>query len=419
MGKAGGAVLSASLEGARRLAVTKQHLAGKLPTRATDEQILSVVGDLPYVQWDPIDAVAPSHIISLWSRLGKFRPSDLDRLLWDEKKLFLFWAPMASIVLTEDYPLYNSLMKRYSELLSRSTSLQVANYRKFVAGHRDLQKRILKQLESGPLLLNQFKDYVRTGRSEDGWSSGSDVSRMLFYLLKSGEVMVVGHQGIQNVWGLTESFLPAGVVRKELSEEEFEHEAAQKAIRALGIAFAREIYLYFPRDRYRSLEKTLEHLEAESIIHPIEVKGLDSKNKRYIHEKDIPLLESMSTNAWQPRMTLLAPFDNLLGDRARTNRLFGFDYMHENFLPENKRKYGTFVHPILWGDRIIGRADLLKDKASGRLLVKSVHAEPGATGDKTIGSSIAETMEKFGEFLGSKEVVYTSKVPQAWKSSLR
>ncbi len=380
--------------------------------------MLSAVRDTCYIQWDPIDAVAPSHVIAFWSRIGNYRISDLDRVMWDDKKFFLFWTPMASIVLTEDYPLYNSLMKRYSELLSRSKSIQVISAKKFVAENRELRKRILSQLRAGPLPTKQFNDYVRTGKSADGWSSGSEVSRMLFHLLKIGEVMVVGHQGINNVWGLTESFLPKEAGRKELSGEEFEREAAQRAIRGLGIAFEREIYLYFPRDRYFNLKKALEQLEAESVIHRIKIEGLSDKKERFIHEKDIPTLESID-NTWQPRMTLLAPFDNLISDRGRSKRLFDFDYVHENFLPESKRKFGTFVHPILWGDRIIGRADLLKDKTTGKLLVNSVHTEPGIPSDKEVGSSVAETIEDFGEFLGSKEIVYTSRVPAAWKSSLR
>ncbi len=103
MGKARKATISTSLEAARRLAVTKQHLAGSLPPGATRERILSVVQDQCYVQWDPIDVVAPSHVIALWSRVGNFRPSALDGLLWDERKLFLH-GNQASIVLTEDYP---------------------------------------------------------------------------------------------------------------------------------------------------------------------------------------------------------------------------------------------------------------------------------------------------------------------------
>src|SRR5439155_17529853 len=84
--------ISTSLESARRLTATKQHLAGKLPTGPAREAILSVIRDLGFVQWDPVNVVAPSHLITLWSRVGKFRMADLDRLLWDDKKLFEHWS---------------------------------------------------------------------------------------------------------------------------------------------------------------------------------------------------------------------------------------------------------------------------------------------------------------------------------------
>ena len=157
----------------------------------------------------------------------------------------------------------------------------------------------------------------------------------------------------------------------------------------------------------------------ESVIHPVRVKGLAGKDERYVHNHDIELLESTNTDAWQPRMSILAPFDNLLTDRGRTHRMFGFDYIHENFLPKAKRRFGTFVHPILWGDRLIGRTDLLMDKPSQKLLVNVVHAEPGAPTDKEFSSEIGETMDQLGEFLGAKEVEYSARVPKAWRSSLR
>ncbi|OLB68141.1 hypothetical protein AUI06_11810 [archaeon 13_2_20CM_2_52_21] len=113
----GKTVISTSAQVARRLAVTKQHLAGKLPAKATREHILSVVRDLTFVQWDPIGVVAPSHVLSLWSRVGNFPLSDLEGLLWNQKGLFLHWVNFAaSILLTEDYPLYYSMMRRYPEL---------------------------------------------------------------------------------------------------------------------------------------------------------------------------------------------------------------------------------------------------------------------------------------------------------------
>ena len=410
--------LSVPTETVRRLVVAKQHLAGTLPRRASANDILSVIRDLAYVQWDPVSIVAPSHIISLWSRLGNFRLSDLERLMWAEKELFQHWTPIASIVLTEDYPLYLSLMKRYPGSLSGSWKPHEVRARRFLAGHKELRKRMLTELRRGPLQLSQFGDYARTKRSTDGWTTGSDVSLMLFHLHMSGEVMVVGHQGNQNVWGLTRDVLPDWAGKEPLAEEEFESQAAQRAIRALGTATPSEINYYFVRGRYRTLKKTLARLREESAISRVTLEGL-GRDERYIHAKDLPLLDSLSSGAWQPRTSLIAPFDNLICGRARANKLFGFDYAHEQFLPREKRKFGTYVLPILWGERLVGRADLQMDKQNERLLVNSVHSERGAPEDTDEAAEIGESAQRFAEFLGAKEVVYTPRVPSFWKSSLR
>ena len=415
----GETAISTSLEGARRLAVTKQHLAGTLPSRASGDQLLAIVRDLAFVQWDPISVVAPSHVISLWSRVGGVRPSDLDRLLWDEKSLFLCWTPIASIVPTEDYPLHYSLLWWYPVSLSNSGGAQRERARRFLAEHKELRRTILRELKDGPLLLNQFKAYHRAGRSPDRWTSGNEVSLMLSHLQMSGDVMVVGHEGNQNQWGVSQAFLPSWAERKELPEQEVELMAAQRAIRALGTASPSEIHYYFVRGRYLNLRQALKRLLDTSLIHRVHVAGLGGRDERYVHDEDVPILESMDADAWQPRMSLLAPFDNLICGRDRTNRLFGFDYVHEQFLPKSRRKFGSYVLPILCGDRFIGRVDPQMDRINERLLINSVHAERGVRRDQELSSEIAETIERFGEFLGAKEVVYSARVPTAWRSSLR
>jgi uncharacterized protein len=375
------------------------------------------VRDLCYVQWDPIDAVAPSHVISFWSRLGDYRVFDLDRLLWDEKRLFLHWYP-ASFGLTSDYPLYLFMMKRFPESLSKSWGGQKRRAEKFLAEHKPLRAKILAELKKrGPLLIRQFQDHV-PAKSPDLWTSGGKVANMVYYLTLKGEVMVVGHSGNQNIWGLAEKFLPDWVDRKELSEDEFERQAAQRALRALGIATPREIHIYFPRGRYLHLDRTLEHLEEESKIHRVQVEGIGDKHPRYVHDSDIRLMESIEAGSWEPRMTILAPFDNMICLRSWTNRLFGFDYVHENFLPESKRKFGTFVHPILWGDTFIGRVDMRLDKKNHRLDVISVHAERNAPAAKEVGSMVGETVGDFASFLGARDVAYSDRVPAPWKSRL-
>jgi uncharacterized protein YcaQ len=401
------------------LAVTKQHLAGNLPAKPTRNDILSVVRDLTFVQWDPIAVVAPSHVLSLWSRVGDFRLADLEKLLWNEKKLFLHWVNFAaSLVLTEDYPLYYSMMRRYPESIGKSWGSRKPRTREFLAEHKALAKSMLNQLKKGPMQLTQFKEY-KPAKSPDGWTAGSPVTRMIFHLEMKGEIMVAGHQGNRNVWTLSEEFLPKGVEKKEIPEQELERSTVQKAIRALGTASAREINYYFPRGRYQNLQKALESLLEDSTIHRVRVAGVQEKDERYVHDQDLKLFESMRDDAFQPRVSLLPPFDNLLSVRGWTKRIFDFDYHLEMFFPQSKRKFGYYVLPILWGDRLIGRIDPVIESSKDRLLINSVHAEPGAPSDKEVASKIREKIARLGEFLGAKEVAYTARVPAVWKSSLR
>ncbi len=120
-----------------------------LQPRATSEHILSVVRNLGYVQLDPINVVAPSHVIVFWNRVGNFQLSDLDRLLCDGKKLFEHWAHAASIVLTEDYPLYYSMMRRYPESLSKSWGAWKARARKWLPEHTELREDNTERAQEG------------------------------------------------------------------------------------------------------------------------------------------------------------------------------------------------------------------------------------------------------------------------------
>ncbi|HXQ94623.1 MAG TPA: crosslink repair DNA glycosylase YcaQ family protein [Thermoplasmata archaeon] len=413
------APIATSLESVRRLTVTKQRLSGPLPRRPSTSAILSVVRDLAYVQWDPVSVVAPSHLLSLWARLGEFRPSDLDRLLWTDRELFLHWTPMASIVLTEDFPLYHELMRRYPDSLSHSWGSQRTQAKRFLSGHSELRTKILRELRKGPRRRSEFEDHARTKRSVGEWSFGSDVSQMLYHLTMSGDVMVVGHEGNQNLWGLSAPFLGDRVDRTELTEAQAARAAAERALRALGTASPREITYHFVRGRYSNIRETLAGLREDSVIHRVIVPELGPRDERYVHDSDLRLLESMDSAAWRPRLSLLPPFDNLVYSTARTNLLFGFDYVREQFLPKEKRKFGTYVLPILWGERLIGRLDPRFDRAQGELVINSVHAEPGAPADREVGEAIAATVHRLAAFLGATRVTYTARIPGVWKRSLR
>lgn len=374
--------------------------------------------DVGYIQWDPVTVVAPSHLISIWSRIGDFDPADLESLLWEEKKVFEHWTPVASIVLTEDYPLYNTLMKGYPESLSHSWANHIPKAKKFLAAHADLRKRVLRDLKKGPLQVDQFADYRKTKRSSDGWNTEDEVSNMLFHLLMGGDAMVVGHNGNQNLWGLPGDFLPKWTERRVLSQEEFELKAAERAVCALGTASPSEINYYFVRGRYQNLKKALAQLEQESKIHRVKVDGF-GREERFVHDDDLTLLESLEGDGWTPRTSLIPPFDNVLAGQRRGNTVFGFNYVREQFLPKEKRRYGTYVLPIVHGENLVGRVDPRLDKVRRRLIVNAVHAEAGAPRTKEAAASIGAEIERLARFVGAEEVEYSSKVPDFWRSALR
>ncbi len=404
----------------RRLAVTKQHLVNSVPRKGDAEAILSIVRDIGCIQFDPINVIAPSHLIVLWSRLGYFDKSKFENLLYRDRKLFEYWAHQSSIVLMEDYPLYSPMMKGVPGMIPRwfgSTWYQRA--KQWMEENSGLQKYVLKELKKrGPLLSHQFEDETRRKRKRSSWSSGGDVSRMLDFLFFRGVIMVCGRNGNQKLWDLSEKCLPDWVSKEELSAEEVEYQAVQRSLLALGVASAPEVRYYFLRDRYPNLKRTLERLESESKIHRVEVAGALQKQERYIHTDDIRLLEDIESGEWQPRTTLLSPFDNLISDRRRTKLVFDFEFTFEGYVPRNKRRYGPYVLPILHGDELIGRVDPLLDRQKRKLFVNAVYAESGAPRDKETSREIGTEIERLSEFLEAKEVVYSDRVPGFWKRSL-
>lgn len=413
-----GALRPLALETARRLAVTKQHLAGGALRKRTPHDIISVLRDLVYVQLDTFSTVVPPQIIALWSRVDHFRPSDLDRLLLETKEVMETCPEPSGLGLVEDYPLYTSSLRGYPRGRASWWGRRIDRARAWLEAHDDLRRDILTQLEGNELSLNDFEGHVPTGRGEDGWSSGSAVATTLASLQLTGEVMVVRREGLKKVWGLPGDFLPPSVDRREIAWEEMEAVCARRAIRAMGVASRTEIYYYFPRGRYLHLPQTLKQLEASGEVQAVQITGVDRKETRYVDTDDMPLLQHLEAGGWEPRLSLLSPYDNLIMGRERGIRLFSFDYTHGNYLPLEKRRYGLYVLPILWGDRIIGRLDPRFDRELGVLRVNSVHAEPGCPTQHSIAQRIAETLERLANLVGADRVLFTPKVPRFWSSEL-
>jgi uncharacterized protein YcaQ len=372
-----------SLEQTRRLAIRGQHLSGPQPGQGLDG-MREVLRSLRVLQIDPVNVVARSHLLVLWSRLGGFDRADLDTLLWQERWMFEYWAHAASLVLTEDYPIHQHLMRANRETLAP----------KWLAANDDFRRHVLDRLrESGPLPIGAIEDRAVVSWTSTGWTNGRNVDKMLDFLWKQGIIMVAGRDGLRRLWALAD--FPASVTQEELSEEAAVTRAAEHSLRALGVARARDVERHFTIGRYPGLD-----LEAMAWARPVRVEG--GTEQWYVHRDTLERLDE----EWQPRTTLLSPFDNLICDRDRMQRLWDFTYRNEIYVPKHKRQFGSYVMPVLSGDRLTGRVVPRMDRRQGVLVVEGVFPEPGAPSDPELGRAI----ESLAGFAGAGSVSYQGPV---------
>jgi uncharacterized protein YcaQ len=372
-----------SLEQARRLAIRGQHLSGPQPGQGLDG-MREVLRSLRVLQIDPVNVVARSHLLVLWSRLGGFDRADLDTLLWQERWMFEYWAHAASLVLTEDYPIHQHLMRANRDTLAR----------KWLAANDDFRRYVLDRLrESGPLPIGAIEDRAVVSWTSTGWTNGRNVDKMLDFLWKQGIITVAGRDGLRRLWALAD--FPASVTQEELSEEEAVTRAAEHSLRALGVARARDVERHFTIGRYPGLD-----LERMAWARPVRVEG--GTEQWWAHRDALERLDE----EWQPRTTLLSPFDNLICDRDRTQRLWDFTYRNEIYVPKHKRQFGSYVMPVLSGDRLTGRVVPRMDRRQGVLVVEGVFPEPGAPSDPELGRAI----ESLAGFAGAGSVSYQGPV---------
>ena len=307
-----------SVAEARRIAVRAQLVDGS----ATD--VLSTIRHLGRLQIDPISTVAPPQYLVLWSRLGPYDRAELDRLLWEERKLFEWNAFIYPI---EDLPLIRARMR---EPWGRAKWRQWQ--KQFLQEQSGLRRYVLRELErGGPMPSRELEHHAaRANERTVWWGTRAQLTWMLELLQLRGRIAVAGRERGQRLWDLAERWypetetVPLADARRLLDE---------KRLRAQGVKF----------DRGRFL------------AHPDATDG--------------PV---------RPRVTFLSPFDGLVKNRDRAEALWDFFYRLEMYVPKAKREYGYYVLPILRGDRLIGRIEPAFDRKTSVLKVHGVFAEPDA-----------------------------------------
>lgn len=397
---------------ARRLAIAAQGLAGTQP-KATQETMLDLLQRIRCLQLDPIRAVERTQYLVLWSRLGNYRRDDFHNLVYGQRRLFEYWAHAASIVLTEDYPLHELMMRNYG----RSGSAGAKRLAKWVQENEEFRQYVLDELQArGPLRTGDFEDTTKVPWASGGWNSGRTVSYMLDYLWSSGQIMVSRRNGLDRWWDLAERVHPEWLPEAGWDAEQVTYDAAQKSLRALGVGRERDIGRHFIERRYQKLGKVLRQHHEEELIVPVEVT--DWPDQWYVHRELLPLLDAIEAGDWQPRTTLLSPFDNLIRDRDRTELMWDFFYRIEIYVPKAKRQYGYYVLPILHGDTLIGRISPRMDWKQQVLTIEAIYLEPTTKPYLKTGRAVIRAIKQLAKFLNAKQIDYGETVPGAWRKLL-
>ncbi|MEK1905494.1 MAG: crosslink repair DNA glycosylase YcaQ family protein [Pseudomonas sp.] len=382
--------VSLSLAEARRLALSAQGFARAPRAEIKHRQLQAQIERLGVVQIDSVNALVRSHYLPAFSRLGHYAPHLLDDLAWGtprRRALFEYWGHEASLLPLELYPLLRWRMRQAAD--GRGIYRQLAE---FGRQQQDVIQRVLQAVrEQGALGAGSLT--TRTERAGPWWDWSAE-KHALEWLFAAGEVTVATRRGFERLYDLPERVIPAAQLEHpELDEAEAQRQLLLRSAEALGVATARDLRDYFRLDAGDSRLRLAELVESGE-LRAVQVEGW--KQVAYCRgEPRIPRKVTASA--------LLSPFDSLIWERERTERLFDFRYRLEIYTPQHKRVYGYYVLPFLHGERLRARVDLRSERAQGRLAVHAVHVEEGGLGEGAL-QALALQLQGLASWLGLERV---------------
>ncbi|MGV1751312.1 winged helix-turn-helix domain-containing protein [Agrobacterium sp. CG674] len=383
-----------SNEAARRIFLSHQGLSAPPDRVMNKADLLALITEIGFVQLDSIATVERAHHQIIFSRNQTYKRQHLTDLLEKDRSLFEHWTHDASILPTVFYPYWKHRFRRREPVI-------LERWRKwhgegFDSAFEETYRRIA---EGGPVMSRDIK---AEGHQSGGWWNWHPSKTALEFLWHTGKLAVSGRVNFQKVYDLAERVIPPEHHDREVVHDEFLDWACRQALSRLGFATSGEIAAFF------------------DIITPQEAREWVSNNRDELYEVTLAHSDGgkdrasyafagfTGDDAVAPpqRIRVLSPFDPLLRDRARTERLFGFFYRIEVFVPEPKRQYGYYVFPLLEGDRLIGRIDMKADRKNGTLEVRRLWLEKGVRASTGRLEKLDAELNRLAKFTGVETVRY-------------
>lgn len=377
---------SISAAQARRIAIAAQQLGG--PPRPMDAppvnrgHLRRLLPSIGLLQIDSVNVLARAHYLPVFARLGPYPTEVLDAAVWSGRRrdrfLFETWAHVASLVPVELEPLLR--WRREDDIVP------------WLAEHAQLAQDVIGVItERGPMSAGQIeKELALPGRGKAGWWEWSQTKYACEKLFADGVLGTAHRRGFERHYDLLQRIIPPEIQALPTpAERDAKRELVAAAARHHGIGTVRDLADYY-RLPIRETKVALAELAEEGAVRRVSVEGW--REPAYLHA-DARAPRRVSGRA------LLCPFDPLIWERARTERIFGVRYRIEIYTPAAKREYGYYVFPLLAGDRIVGRFDLKADRAAGVLRVQAAWVEPGADAAVALDAARSE-LPRMASWLG-------------------
>jgi uncharacterized protein YcaQ len=391
---------------ARRIALAAQGFAAARPRAVGRSRVRRAIDRVGAIQMDSVNVLIRSHYLPLFSRLGPYDATLLDDLAYHPHRheLFEYWGHEASLLPLHVQPLFRWRMARAERF-----EAGWQHVRDLARTRRGFIDAVLQQIESrGALSAGEIVD---GGKSDGPWWGWSEGKRALEWLFWSGKITTASRHGFERVYDLVERVFPSDILAAPTpSEADAQRELMRIAARACGLATEADLRDYFRLSAADAKARLAELLESGELT-AVAVEGW--KQTAYL-----------APSATVPRAidahALLSPFDSLIWERSRTERLFGFSFRLEIYTPAHKRVHGYYVLPFLHGDRLVARVDLKSARKERRLDVHGVHYEPGATGAE-VAEALATELRALAGWLGhdAVRVVAPSAAARRLRASLR
>lgn len=391
----------------RRVSLQRQGLLQRAAFGSGLSGTRRAIEALGYVQIDTISVVSRAHDHVLQTRVPGYRPELLDRLQADGS-VFEYWAHAAAYLPMRDY--------RFA--LPRMHAMRAGEERWIRSRDQALMQRVLDRVRlEGPLQTRDFE--AAAGGRSSGWWDWKPAKRALEQLFMQGDLMVTGRTGFQKVYDLPERVLPDWVDTRTPTLEEYANHLIEAQLRATGLASVRVcVYQRQTPGLREAVSRTLQDAAARGELLEVTLQASAGPSETVYADPG-----TLDTRAPAARATarLLSPFDNAVIHRHRALALFDFDYQLECYVPEAKRRFGYFCLPVLYRDRLIGRADCKAHRREARLEVKRLFIEHSDWLERDREAACDALAKAFADLAaqnGCQNVTLGGVEPRKWRGRL-